>query len=270
MSAEFKVTDLQYKIETDLGNFTVNETYHPIKVRYEGPFFYCDASVQSIIPDGETWYVGFIQTCDAITLRHSYASGNYTQWEFPTPISDSTTSSFPYYSLGKPVVSGRRNQPDPGARKQTGPKTKTDNYVRGLSMNDNLCSNVQWWDPVPDGQTNHDPSFPHTLTKIERKQKFSTYLVASQQIPKKPDVKHQVLAKVIWRMDMAIDFDCSQPLGSRATKSFGEGHTILYRTRDGSGLRLPPCAFVNTNANAAQKLVGYDSNDAKTKPHIPW
>lgn len=266
MAAEFKVIDFSYKIENDDGSLSIFEAMYPIKVRYQGPYFYLDASVQCTIPAGETWSVGFVQTCDAIELRHSYQGGNYTRWEFPTPISDSTTSSFPYYSKGNPNVSGRRTQNGKGLVQLVGPQTK---QAALLSMNDNLASNVQWWDPVPPNQENYDASFPHTLTAISRKQKFSTYLVAH-----KGDLStaggYRILGQVVWRSHFSIAFDCSKPAGQRATAKFEEGHSILHNTQDGTGLKLPAKAFVNENANAKQKLVGYGGNGVKLKPQINW
>lgn len=266
MAAEFKLTDLSYQLESDDGSLSIFEAMFPIKVRYQGPYFYLDASVQCSIPAGESWSIGFVQTCDAIELRHTYQSGNYTRWEFPTPISDSTTSSFPYYSRGAPNVSGRRTQNGMGLVQLAGPQTK---HVAVLSMNDNLASNVQWWDPVPPNQGNYDASFPHTLTAISRKQKFTTYLVAHQGVLSATG-GCQILGQVIWRSHFSIAFDCAKAAGQRATPKYEEGHTIMHATKDGSGLKLPAKAFVNENANAKQILVGYGGTGTKLKPQINW
>ncbi len=264
MPAQFNVVKSDYLLETGDQCLKVKESDYPIKVRYEGPYFYRDVEVECTIPVGETWTIGFVQSCDQIELRHTYQSGNYTRWEFDTPISDSTSDSFPYYSLASPVVSGRRVQDGVGRVVVVGPKTRE--KVK-LSMNDNLNSNVQWWDPVPVGQTNYNANVPHTLTSISRKQKFTTYLVAHQGTLSATNCR--VLGKIVWRMNFIIDFDCSKATGQRGSKKYGDGHAIISHL-SGSKDVLPACCFINSNANQTQKLVGYGSNGGVLKALIPW
>jgi hypothetical protein len=274
MATEFKVTDYDFKIESNPGTLKIEESSFPIKVRYEGPFFYCNAKVSCVVDDTKTWFVGFVQTCESIYLRHTYASGNYTQWEFPTPICDYASwnggDSFPYYAYGSPVNSGRYAQAGNGARKVHGPVKRESHTVVDLSMNDNLNSNVQWWDPVPPGQTNYAPNFPHTLTKIERKQQFTTYIVASPGHLKGCKGDYKVLSKSIWRMHFTVDVDCNKPVGTRGTKKLDDDHTVMYNTKDGSGLKLRQEVFVKKSANNEQKLVGYGSDGKVKKAQIPW
>jgi hypothetical protein len=274
MTTQFKVTKYDFKIETNPGTLKVKETSFPIKVRYEGPYFYCNVHVSCIIDDDKEWVVGFVQTCDDIYLRHTYASGNYTQWEFPTPIGDYFSwnggNSFPYYAYGAPNNSGRYAQAGTGAFALKGPVKREANRVAALSMNDNLSSNVQWWDPVPPGQTNFNPKFPHTLTKIERKQKFTTYIVASPGHLKNCKNNYKVLSKSIWRMHFKVDVDCTKPVGTRGTTSLEDDHTVMYKSKDGSGLKLRPEVFVEKCANEEQKLVGYASDGTLKKALIPW
>ncbi len=268
MPATFIITKFDYLLESSDGALAVKESDYTEKVRYEGPFFCCDVDLKCTIPAGETWTVGFVQVCELINLQHTYESGNYTKWEFPTPISDSTTSSFPYYSLGAPVVSGRRNQTGGGVDVLTGPVN--DKKVT-LSMNDNLNSNVQWWDPVPPGQTNYDKKWPETLTRISRKQKFTTYVVAHKgRGGLTSTTAYLGLAKVTWQMHFAVDFDCGKVAGLRGAKTYENSHNIVYWTKDPKRVTLPNCCFVNTNANAVQKLVGYSSAGTVMKAKIPW
>jgi hypothetical protein len=268
MPAEFKVTKAQYKLETAQSDLSVQEIF-PEKVRYEGPYFCRDVEVRCTIPNGEQWKIGFVQSCDAIKLQHTYASGNYTRWEFPTPISDATTTSFPYYSTGLPVNSAMFGQTGKGLKAIDGPRN---NHVIKLSMNDNLNSNVQWWDPVPTNQTNYHVSWPHTLVRIERKQRFSTYLIAHQGTLGSAS-SYLVLGLAQWGMDFVMEFDCRRNIGNRfRTKRYGDGH-VIRSTRsqeDVRTVRLPPQCFVNALANNVQKLVGYDATGSVKKAQIPW
>jgi hypothetical protein len=269
MPAEFNVTKAVYKLESAQSNLIVKETEYAHKVRYNGPFFFRDVEVQCTIPNGEQWTVGFVQSCDAIKLQHTYASGNYTCWEFPTPISDAVSQSFPYYQIGSPFESKKHQQAGEGKVDIDGPKNK---QVVKLSMNDNLSSNVQWWDPVPPNQTNYSVSWPHTLVRIERKQRFSTYLVAHRNVLSSSS-SYLMLGLVQWGMDFVIEFDCKRTIGNRfRAKRYGDGHVIrcIRSQKDVGTVKLPLQCFVNKFANDVQKLVGYDATGVVKKPHIIW
>lgn len=262
--ADFKVTQFDYLLEGDPKMVKVSETDAPEKVRYEGPYFYLDATVDYTIPSGETWNVGIVQSVDSNDLRHSYESGNYTQWEYPVPISDSISNTFPHYSTGRPNKTGRREQSGRGLRTLVG--TGASQKAK-FSMNDNLASNVQWWDPVPSGQGSYKAEFPHSLKRISRIQAFTTQLIAYQG---KLEDKYKTLCEVKWCQHIIIDVDCSKVVGLRSTVSLGNQHTIQSQHKDGSGLKFHPACLVDANANQKQILVGYDSTGLKVKPKINW
>jgi hypothetical protein len=257
--AKFKITKWTHEVQSGTGDLQVFESHRQGVVRYEGPYFLLDAEVEYETPAKETWTIGIVQTCDAISLKHSYNNSHHTCWEFPTPVSDfwtdsrAGTTSYPYYSLDAPNAVPTKAQAGVGrvvlAKGTTGTKT--------LSMNDNLASNVQYWDPVPNGRDNYDASYTHRLTRIERDQSFTTFVVAHPGTLTSSS-SYQVLGKVQWRHHMVMEFDCTKALGQRSSKSFGTGHGVLshHRHRLG-GEKLPPCVFVQTCANDTQKLRGY-------------
>jgi hypothetical protein len=294
--AEFAVV-FQGKTGLEAGDqhLEVIETGPPVnatKMRYVGPYFYCDVKVKATIPAGEHWVIGLMQSCDSIELRHTYQSGNYTQWEFPTPISDffvnAQASSFPFYSLGAPVDNGRHTHDGTGMVQLAGPQAGA---WHNLSMNDNVASNVQWWDPVPNGQLNYNANVPHTLKRIERKQAFSTYVVAhkgsgsqlgtaagsklgtSKFAQGKLGIRSSYfpLAQIMWQMHFALEFDCTQALGHRLTsKKYKIGHNVVFQTTTPGDIVLPHCCFVDKCANQVQQLVGYDATGRKVHARIPW
>jgi hypothetical protein len=239
----------------------VLETKFPIKLRYVGPYFYANATVKCAIPSHGKYEVGFIQQCDSISLVHRYPN-HYTQWEMPTPLSDSNGKQYPWYIIGTPNQGGACSSTDPTRVVLQGPTPA--NHQVSLSMNDNLCSNVQWWDPVPPGRDNYDASYAEELTGIERKQAFTLWLVARPENGKQFDI----LRVVQWQMHFKIDVDCTKPKNSRCTATNVDSKILVDRDGRKSDT-IPAGSLVAPNANDAQELIGYNNANVRQRK-IMW
>jgi hypothetical protein len=250
----------------------LDETQYEEKVRYVGPYIYLDAKVDFTYTDAtpfDACEVGFIQQCDAIDLSHAYASGNFTRWEFSqTPLSDAPTGGpLPWYSTAAPNQHGAKSGSQTGKGMESAISSTTAKTV-SLSMNDNLASNVQWWDVVvrQDYQAGN-PRCKPTLKQIVRKQQFTTWLVA--RFADQSDPAHLlVLRKVVWVMHFRIKFNCAMAAGMRGVAE--DLGTKVLENRDGVANDVVPAVnFSGPNCNADQKLYRYGATGTR-RDWIPW
>ncbi|XP_036410096.1 protein FAM78B-like [Megalops cyprinoides] len=215
---------------------TVIEEDSPIVLRYKTPYFKASARlVMPPVPRNETWVVGWIQACTQMEFYNTYSDIGMSSWELPElregrvkAISDSDGVSYPWYGDTTETVT------------LSGPTSKPSSFT--VSMNDNFYPSVTWAVPVSDSST-------PLLTRVERDQSFTTWLVALNAV-----TKETILLQTIkWRMRVDISIDPAKPLGSRATlagRPRQEQPRILTHMEP-----IPPNALGRPNANDAQVLM---------------
>jgi hypothetical protein len=246
----------------------VFETNFWEKVRYVGPYIYFDAAVtckySGLSSKGKKCELGYIQQCDDIDLRHTYTSGNYTQWQFSqTPLSDSD-NCYPWYITGTPNQNGSLS----GTQRGRGVASFVAPGEQKLevSINDNLASNVQWWDVIRTPNYVHGTT-PHELSRITRRQRFTTWLVIRLRETNDPRYL-RILKKTVWEMYFEIDFDCTLGLGVRATPRNVNSRVLEHRDALPTDV-IEDVNFSGPNCNADQKLYRYRSNGSRID-WIPW
>jgi hypothetical protein len=188
--------------------------------------------VKVTTPEAESYTVGFIQQVDAISIRMEYAKA-HTMWVMPRlPIRDGSGSPWydgPSSARGPQVVTAGRKD-----------------AVVAIAMDDNLTTTITWGEPLPpNGDTGQAA---HTLRRVERDQQFTVWLVLMRDSDKHIDV----LKKVSWRMQVDMDVDCSQPVGSRCkVKNVArQAPTVI----DAPGATVPERCLKGPSANTAQQL----------------
>ncbi|KAG7456855.1 hypothetical protein MATL_G00240350 [Megalops atlanticus] len=215
---------------------TVIEEDSPIVLRYKTPYFKASASLEMPpIARNEIWEVGWIQACTHMEFYNTYSNIGMLSWELPdlrdgrvTAISDSDGVSYPWYGNTTEV------------KTLSGPTFKPSHFT--VSMDDNFHPSVTWAVTVSGSST-------PLLTRIERDQSFTTWLVALNTVTKKTIL----LQTIKWRMRVDISVDPTKPLGSRATLAgwhSQEQPRILTRMEP-----IPANALGRPNANDAQVLM---------------
>jgi hypothetical protein len=145
-------------------------------------------------------------------------------------VSDSDGKNFPWYGNKTEVVS------------IVGPQATS--TLHHVSMNDNFHPHITWDTPVSSLNLAR-------LTRVEREQKFLTWLVAM-------DVAHGdfiVLRTYRWQMRLEIEVDPTRELGERARVVSEQCLRQPYPIE--SNIRIPSCALYPTSANSSQILVWY-------------
>jgi hypothetical protein len=131
-------------------------------------------------------------------------------------------------------------------------------------MNDNLCANVPWYDPVPFGAVGANfpnpavgsgGQYPVELSQVWREQRFQGYLAATPAA----GGPWQIYKTVIWNLQINVRFDRQKPLGQRVKFITGETSSYVRVWEPSPNDQLPACLTANAciPMNTTQTFDGY-------------
>ncbi|XP_076854266.1 protein FAM78A isoform X2 [Brachyhypopomus gauderio] len=228
------ILELNTSIDT---NPTVIDESSNVVLRYRTPYFRAAARVQiPPVTSKEIWTVGWIQACNQMDFLNYYGEEGVSSWELPElknghsqAISDSDGVNYPWYGCTTEMFT------------IVGPTNR--NTTLTVSMNDNFNPSVTW--SVPTGTV----SSPSLLSSIRRDQRFTTWLVATNE----STAEMTLLRTIRWKMQLAISVDPKKPLGQRAQllEPFTPDQPEVLTKNE----PIPPNALVHPNANDAQMLI---------------
>jgi len=190
----------------------------------------------SPIPNKQVWTIGWVQSCSYMDFVNVYGQHGFTSWEFPqlnlglAGVNDSDGESYPFYGHEREIC------------QIYGPTNKETTVM--VSMCDSPASHVTMRVPIkhgsPDGLD---------LTHISRKQRFSSWLVAFN------DVTNECieLKCLDWSVDVGMKIDHSKNCGSRVQLT--EPKVQAVPRMNDKNPRVPQCAKSPPDANHAQMLV---------------
>lgn len=188
------------------------------------------------LPFGHVWTIGWVQSCTYMNFVNVYGQNGFSSWEFPqlnlglAGVNDSDGESYPFYGHEKEIC------------QLSGPISQPTTFV--VAMSDSPASHVTLKVPSKHGSTDGID-----LTNIRRKQKFSSWLVAFNDV-----TGECVELKCLdWDLDVNMKIDQRQPCGSRVSLLEPK---VQSTPRVNVRLpRVPQCAKCPPDANHAQMLV---------------
>jgi len=188
------------------------------------------------VPTGQIWTIGWVQSCHFMNFVNVYGHLGFTSWEFPqlnmrlAGVNDSDGESYPFYGHEKEIC------------QLHGPLPRETTFV--VSMSDSPASHVTLRVP-----SKHGSNDGIDLTNIHRKQKFTSWLVAFNDV----SAECIELKCLDWDLNVAMNIDRLSPCGSRVSLLEPKEQTrpvVNVRLP-----RIPQCAKSPPDANHAQMLV---------------
>ncbi|XP_075912202.1 protein FAM78B-like [Petromyzon marinus] len=247
----------EFRVEVER-EATVLDESSPLVLRYRTPLFRGFARIRwPPVRAGEAWDVGWVQACTRMLFRNTYGDAGASSWELPqlrggtcACVSDSDGAWYPFYGATSEVAQLR----GPDARAET---------LR-LSMADGFAPSVTWLAPVSgaaaaaagraggggeDGGGGGGAATAAGLTRVQREQDFTTWLVALNVRTKEVEV----IRTVKWGVRVDIVVDTGRPLGQRATLlgNVHQARPAVVFTRD----VVPPSALNPPSANDSQEFL---------------
>jgi len=188
------------------------------------------------VPAGHVWTIGWVQSCHYMNFVNVYGHLGFTSWEFPqlnlkmAGVNDSDGESYPFYGHEKEICQIR------------GPTARETSFV--VSMSDSPASHVTLRVP-----SKHGSQDGLDLTNINRKQKFTAWLIAFN------DVSGECieLKCLDWELDVAMIVSHQATCGNRV-RLLDPKEQALPRINIQLP-RIPQCARSPPDANHAQMLV---------------